>query len=144
MNALSNVDIMDILNKYNISIGGIFSKDNIPKLIVDKFYIINMQNSTEGHGTHWVCFYYNGIDNLYWDSFGFNCPKEIEYKIIKYSYSKKDIQDIDSSSCGFYVIAFIKFLYKRPFKKDFYDCFINLFSKDTKNNEVILKQILDN
>ena len=34
MNALSNVDIMDILNKYNISIAGIYSKDKIPKLIV--------------------------------------------------------------------------------------------------------------
>ena len=81
MNALSNVDIMDILNKYNISIGGIFSKDKIPKLIVDKFYVINMQNSTEGDGTHWVCFYFNGMDNYYFDSFGFNCPKK--YKINK-------------------------------------------------------------
>jgi hypothetical protein len=144
MNALSNVDIMDILNEFNISIGGIFSKDKIPKLIADKFYIINMQNSTEGNGTHWVVLYYNGVDNFYFDAFGFICPKEIEDKLIKYTYSKKQIQDVNSSSCGWYCIAFIKFLYKRSFKKDFYDCFINLFSKDTKNNEVILKQILDN
>ncbi len=134
MNVSSNVEIMEILKNYNISIGGIYSKDKIPKLIADKFYIINMQNSSDGDGSHWVTMYYNGIDNLFFDSFGFNCPKEVEDKLIKYSYSKKDIQDIDSSSCGFYVIAFIKFLYKRPFKIDFYDCFINLFIKDTKNN----------
>ena len=144
MNALSNVEIMEILKNYNISIGGIYSKDKIPTLIPNTFYIINMQNSTEGHGTHWVCMYYNGMDNYYFDAFGFIPPKEVEDKLIKYSYSKKDIQDINSSSCGWYCIAFIKFLYKRPFKRDFYDCFINLFSKDTKNNEVVLKQILDN
>ena len=144
MNALSNVDIIDILNKYNISIGGIYSKDKIPKLIPNTFYIINMQNSDAGNGTHWVSMYYNVYENYYFDAFGFNCPKEIQEKLMNYSYSKKDIQDINSSSCGWYCIAFIKFLYKRPFKRDFYDCFINLFSKDTKNNEVILKQILDN
>ncbi len=143
MNTLSNVEIMEILKKYNISIGGIYSKDKIPKLIPNQFYIINMQNSNLGNGSHWVVLYYNGVDNFYFDAFGFICPKEIEDKLIKYTYSRKQIQDVNSSSCGWYCIAFI-ILYKRSFKKDFYDCFINVFSKDTKNNEVILKQILDN
>ena len=97
MNALSNVDIMDILNKYNISVGGIYSKDKIPTtLIPNTFYIINMQNSTEGDGTHWVVLYYNGVDNFYFDAFGFICPKEIEDKLIKYTYSRKQIQDVNS------------------------------------------------
>ena len=61
-NALSNLEIIDIIKNRNLEkhFGGIYSKDQLPnELIKDKFYIVNMESSNVGNGSHWVVFYYN-------------------------------------------------------------------------------------
>lgn len=142
-NELSNYDIIEILNSMDIKINDICSKDKLKEL-QRGFYICNLQSSTFGNGTHWVAFYYNGYKNLYWDSFGFPPPQEIEDKIKPYDYNSKDIQNIGSSSCGYYCIAFIKFLYFKINKEPFYDLLTRYFTTDTKRNELILYKILYN
>jgi hypothetical protein len=141
MNVLSDFDIYEILDHHNIKINGIYQKDKLTDLCVG-FYIINLQSSTEGNGTHWCALYYAG-NSSWFDSFGFVPPEEIELLLGDYNYNDNDLQNIDSSSCGFYCIAFIKFLYNKKDKEKAYKTFLNLFKENTFQNEHILKQILD-
>ena len=109
MNELSNFKILEILDNKNLPINGVFSKDLLPSL-KKGFYIINIQNHDEGSGTHWTCLYYDDKDNIYFDSFGFAAPMEIQRHLKSYSYNDKQIQNIDSTSCGYYCIAFIQYM----------------------------------
>ena len=146
INTLSNLDIDEILNKYNIKYNGIFSKDKLPNKLLNGFYIINLQSSNMGGGTHWVCLdKINDGLSYFMDAFGFPAPQDIVDKLHYYDYNHKDIQDINSSSCGYYCIGFIKFMNSHPNNpKKAFDTFISLFSKDTKKNEEILYNILYN
>ena len=143
-NTLSNKDIDEILKNYKIKYNGIFSKDELPNKLLNGFYVINMQSSKDGHGTHWTAlFKINDGYSLYWDSFGFPSPQDVVDKLHDYDYNHKDIQNINSSSCGYYCIAFIKFMNSHsnnPIKA--FDTFISLFSKDTNKNEQILYDLL--
>ena len=145
MNRLSDTEIIEICNKLNLPINYIGFKDNINE-IKQGFYIINLQSKfINGDGTHWTAFYVSGIPsqlNIYYDSFGFPAPDEVEKLIKPYVYNCHDIQNINSSSCGFYCIAFIKFLNKLTNKIKAYEHFLKLFSNDNTKNEMILKDIL--
>jgi len=143
-NTTSNVELTNIIKKLNIkNFNGVYPKDQLKKPLDTGFYIINLQDSG-GDGTHWTALY--KIDDnvsIYYDSFGFLAPEDIEALINKdYIYNKQQIQDIDSSSCGFYCIAFIKFMYKKKNIKKSFDIFINLFNSNTTNNEVVLHKLL--
>jgi hypothetical protein len=142
-NTTSNIDLIDILNKTNINnFNGVYPKDRLNKPLKDGFYIINLQDSG-GPGTHWTALYkINDGFSLYWDSFGFPAPENIEDIVYKYEYNKKQIQDIDSTSCGFYCVAFIKFMYNKQDKLTAFNTFCNLFGNNTKDNEFILYQLL--
>lgn len=142
MNVLSDLDIYEILKHHNIKINGIYQKDKLCDL-QDGFYVINLQPSTEGNGSHWCGLYYNIDKSCWFDSFGFVPPEEIELLLEDYDYNDNDVQSINSSSCGFYVIAFIKFLYNKKDKDQAYKTFLNLFRKNTFQNERILKQLLE-
>ena len=80
LNTLSDRDIIEILKNQNIHIHGIFMKDELPSKLTKGFYIINLQSSTEGNGTHWVALYYNPVCSYYFDAFGFIAPLEIQNK----------------------------------------------------------------
>ena len=56
---------------------GVFSRDNLPNIIKNGAYIINLD---EYHdiGTHWIALYINNKIVTYFDSFGVeHIPKEI-------------------------------------------------------------------
>ena len=143
-NTLSNNDIDEILKNYNIKYNGIYSKDRLPNKLLNGFYIINMQSSKAGNGTHWISLYkINDGYSLYFDAFGFPAPEEIIHKLHAYDYNHKDIQNINSSSCGYYCIAFVKFMNSHSNNpKKAFDTFVSLFSNDTNKNEDILYNIL--
>lgn len=142
MNVLTDKDILEILKSNNISINGIFQKDKLHN-IKPGFYIINLQSSKDGNGTHWTSLYYNPELSLYFDSYGFCCPEDIELLINDYKYNTIDIQSLESSSCGYYCIAFIKFLYNKKNKEQSFETFTNIFNKDTNKNELILNELLN-
>jgi hypothetical protein len=141
-NTTSNIDLLNILKKENITINGVFPKDKLEHPLKDGFYIINLNDSDEA-GSHWTVLYkLNDAYSLYFDAFGFKPPEIIEDLLYKYGYTKQQIQDINSTSCGFYCIAFIKFMYnKRDYVKS-YRAFCSLFSEDTIRNEIILNHLL--
>ena len=102
-----------------------------------------MQKSTDGGGTHWVSLYYNyPLCSIYHDSYGYISPLDIQNEITPYIFNDKDIQDYNSTSCGYYCIAFIKFLSDNNEKYNAFETFINIFSNNTKNNDKISYNIL--
>ena len=145
-NALSNLEIIDIIKNRNLEkhFGGVYSKDQLPnELIKDKFYIVNMESSNVGNGSHWVVFYYNyPSTSIYFDSYGFIAPRDVQKRITPYIFNDKDIQDFNSSACGFYCIAFIKFLHDKTDKEQMYNTFLKLFKLETIKNDKILQELL--
>jgi hypothetical protein len=145
-NALSDKDIIHILKSQGIKFNGIFMKDELPSKLKQGFYIINLQSSNIGDGTHWTVLYYSYKHSLYFDAFGFVPPVEVEQKLNRYAYNNKQIQNLESTACGYYCIAFIIFMYKRK-KIELelgFKLFVDAFSTDTKNNDKLLYKYLYN
>ena len=142
-NSLSNFDIMKIIQSQGVDdFHGVYMKDQLPDKLERGFYVINLQSSKDGNGTHWVCLYYTPNFSYYYDSYGFIAPLEVQKKITPYMYNDLEIQDINSTACGFYCVAFILYLNKKMNIEKAFMEFINLFGKDTERNEAILHQIL--
>lgn len=146
MNALSNVDIINICKNLNLPLHGVFSKDVLPKDLQEGFYVINLTDHRNLECGHWTILYYSPIPNscphLYFDSFGFICPKDLEQKLIpNYIYNEKQIQDERSSACGYFCIAFIMYLHSKPSMQCF-KSFCKLFSSEVSQNDKILTLIL--
>ena len=107
-NELSNFDIIKIIEDMKLThvFGGVYSKDQLPTLESsdsiksktlerNKFYIINLQDADAGNGTHWTVFFYNKpLTSIYYDSFGFIAPLEVQAKIKPYIYNEKEIQKL--------------------------------------------------
>ena len=144
-NELSNFDIIKIIEDMKLThvFGGVYSKNELPILERNKFYIINLQDSDAGNGTHWTVFFYNKpLTSIYYDSFGFIAPLPVQAKIKPYIYNDKEIQNYNSSACGYYCIAYIKFMHGKTNYLKYFETFVNLFDKNTKHNDIILKKLL--
>jgi hypothetical protein len=143
-NSLSDMDIIHILKSQGIKINGIFMKDELPSKLKNGFYVINLQSSNDGNGTHWTAFYYSPKHSYYFDPFGFLAPIEVDRKLNTYKYNDKQIQNVKSSACGFYCIAFIIFMYGRKNKelKIGFESFVDAFSTNTKENDKLLYNYL--
>ena len=146
--ALSNFDLEDLAKKYKLPLVGVYSKDELPKQIQVGSYYVNMQDSTEGQGSHWVLVkIFDRKNALYFDSFGQPLPLQVldflkHYKPVP--YSNRHIQNIDSSRCGLYVVACDRYMNKvmRKNMVEQFDDFLNLFTADTKKNDGILVDYL--
>lgn len=140
-------EIVDILQRLNIKINGIYAKDELnEKNLKYGAYVVNLDNHY-GMGTHWTCFYKSKNVIYYFDSFGFPPPQnEIDLFLKKHNkifYNDIQIQHEKSILCGYFVIAF--FLALKVFKGSIayrIDQFQKLFNKDTKKNDKILQTFL--
>jgi hypothetical protein len=144
-NELSNFDIIKIIENMKLThvFGGVYSKDQLPTLQRNKFYIINLESSDAGRGSHWTVFFYNKpLTSIYYDSFGFIAPLEVQEKITPYIYNENEIQNYKSIACGYYCIAFIKFLHNKTNKEEAFKTFLKLFNLQTFKNDKILYDLL--
>ena len=144
-NELSNFDIIKIIEDMKLShvFGGVYSKDQLPTLQRNKFYIINLQDSDAGKGSHWTVFFYNKpLTSIYYDSFGFIAPLLVQEKITPYIYNENEIQNYKSSACCYYCIAFIKFLHNKTNKEEAFKTFLKLFNLQTFKNDKVLYDLL--
>ena len=144
-NELSNFDIIKIIEDMKLShvFGGVYSKDQLPTLQRNKFYIINLQDSDAGKGSHWTVFFYNKpLTSIYYDSFRFIAPLLVQDKITPYIYNENEIQNYKSSACGYYCIAFIKFLHNKTNKEEAFKTFLKLFNLQTFKNDKVLYDLL--
>jgi len=134
MNTLSNIDIEKILEKYGININGIYSKDLLPRELKKGWYIINLQNHNDGNGTHWTCFHLG--ENIYFDSFGFCAPEHLEHILKPYIFNNKEIQNLDSSCCGWFCISLIKYIESNK-RKGTFPVLMKRFSNSFSSNTIL-------
>jgi hypothetical protein len=116
----TNSQLVRLAKRYNIPLNSICNKDMLADLFPQRGgYIINMQDSTEGSGTHWVGLWLdlqNGNRiSCYYDSFGVDPPLDVINFANRYGSkimysSEKVIQNINSGYCGQYVINFLWFM----------------------------------
>lgn len=167
-NELSNYDIDAWMQHFKIkNYHGCYIKDELPELNVG-YYVINLNGQS-----HWtaLCKTLDPTGHplyLYYDSYGFPAPVEVEKAIEKDSHKhgrlvslssknakayqlkkgpsyismENQIQDLDATSCGFYVIAWIRFLHRKKDKIKAYKDFIEKFKEDTDYNDAVLKSLL--
>lgn len=142
INETNDRELDRLMVYYNIkNYNGCFVKDELPAKLKNGFYIINLNGQS-----HWTALLKHGKKYYYFDSFGFPSSVEVEEKIPKeYIWSDKHIQTEPTSSCGFYVTSFIKYMndYKGKDKTKAFKEFIDLFDEDSSRNEAILKRLLD-
>jgi len=123
-------------------------KDELPNDLKEGNYIINLQNHDES-GSHWTCFLKFKNNIYYYDSFGVIFPQN-QYDIFiknvdNIYYNVSDDQNIDSTSCGWWCIAFLYFMNttkgnKLYIMKKFDKKFNN---KKTIYNEIDLRKYID-
>ena len=98
--ATSDLKIQQILSSLFLNDAGIYLRDGP---FISDFGIVNLHPSK---GTHWVCY----INEKYFDSYGFVCPKKLGKFIIKRNgyclYSEYQIQKNDSF-CASYCLSSI-------------------------------------
>jgi len=138
----NDIQLKEYAKKMGLPLNNILMRDEMNHLNEDGFYIINLDNSN-GNGTHWTSLFYHPLNSYYFDSYGFVPPLEVEKKIRPYIYNDADIQDFNSEACGYYALAFIKFLNDKANKEVAFKEFLRLFKSNTKENDNILKKYLN-
>ena len=69
---------------------GVYSRDNLPKIIKNAAYVINLDEYTDV-GTHWIALCVKNNEVIYFDSFGVeHVPKEIKIFIGHQNTHKKN------------------------------------------------------
>jgi hypothetical protein len=154
---LSNFDLIALCAKFNIPLNEIENKDNFIMAPKEGAYIVNLQDSNKGPGTHWTCFIVNKNYVSYYDPFGLSMPPEIkrfiawwDYKHdLSIIYSSDQIQPIISEFCGWYCLYFLYFnLVLHKFNnnhKYLMNKHNNIFNLQNKNlNDKILQKLIIN
>ena len=119
---LSNVDIINIAKTIDLKpliyVGYKDLLNTVPKKDrLNKFYIINLQSSNQGNGSHWCCFSTFPKHCVYGDSYGIVPPTNIinfieSLGIKKIAYWYKQIQSIRQTYCGWFCLMFLDYLYQ--------------------------------
>lgn len=117
----TNIQLEKWASKLRIPLNGVYSKDllydHIPR---PGAYIINMADSDEGVGTHWIAiFLANPRIAIYFDSFGIVPPNSVidfarRFGAHNIIMSDKQIQNINSGYCGQYSLLFLYEMSRKP------------------------------
>ncbi len=148
---LTNFDLEDMAEDAGLDLVGVFSKDLLPKERVVGSYIINLQDSDDGNGTHWSVFkIFPNKKCCYFDSYGVFAPTDVNEFLSPFkpiATSNRAIQDIKSQKCGYFCLAFIEYFNNFDYKKndvyDAFDDFLNSFSNNPKQNDKIVMEMLN-
>ena len=122
---------------------GVFSRNNLPKKIKDKAYVMNLDEYADV-GAHWIALFCNRSEIIYFDSFGVeHVPEEIK----EFVGNKNIIANIfrvqanNSVMCGYFCIGFIDFMLAVKKVTDFASLFSPYGSE--KNDNMILSYFKD-
>ena len=126
----------------NPKFNGVYSRNNLPKIIKNGAYVINL-NEYADVGTHWIALYVKNNEVISFDSFGVeHVPKEIK-KFIGNKDIKTNIFRIQAYNlimCGYFCIGIIDFMIANKTLISF----TSLFSPYDfeKNDTIILKYFM--
>lgn len=139
MSFTTNIQLMKTARKFGINLNGIYMKDELPSNIYNGGYIINLQDSTEGSGTHWVAVWIEK-GACYFDSFGIDPPVAVMQWLrnitLTILVNHKQIQNINSGWCGQYCIVFLKYMTDNKSDDQIrhkYKKFLDMWDKPDKN-----------
>ena len=139
--ALSDKELNDYYQRESRYLGT-YPKDVIPMKLAKKnegAMIINMNNSDQG-GSHWTLILLNKDNTIYFDSFGVVPSMDVVRFMKKRGkpmyYSDRQLQDLASSSCGWFSIHFIDECLLKG--RNFLDVLNQDFGYDVKKNERLL------
>jgi len=144
--SLNSLQIMRYYGK-NQKFGGVLCKNELKnKSPNSKFWIVNMEDSDKGGGSHWICVIDTVPGEIYYvDSFGLPPPLDI-ISFMKRAkgktryWSDAQYQGLTSTSCGYYCIYVIdKILSGEPMRRILSK---DLDEKNLPSNEKRLKQHL--
>jgi hypothetical protein len=136
-NGITDIKIKQILGN---NLKGIYMKDELPNKLKTGWHIVNLDDSTDPrNGTHWCCFKILRNEMFYYDPIGIIPPIEVLEKCKSCYYNNKQIQDRDSTACGWFCIAII--LFDKKFKN--INKFLNYFSDNPKENDKRLFYLLE-
>jgi hypothetical protein len=156
--SITNFEIEEICKSANLPLVSVCSKDQLPSRRIVGSYYINLQNSDEGSGTHWVfARIFECSKAIYFDSFGIAMPTEVEEFLKPFKpipYSNRQIQDIKSELCGrFCLLCDYFFSHQLPSPlptsikhkntcsvDNYFHEFLNSWSDDTIKNNQICKE----
>ena len=144
---ITNFELEKLAKFYHLPLVSICMKDELPKKPKEGLYIINMQSSSVGSGSHWVAMYFWKNICYYFDSFGATPPIEVTKFIKKKKgshllFNNFIIQDLKSENCGYFSLAFLLYMYQHHLQgnlKEVFNEFVQHFVDDTKQNDEILK-----
>lgn len=151
---MTNFDLENEAHKFKLPLIGVFTKDKLPRIPHDGFYVINMQDDYDSQGndlpgSHWTVFTIEKKKAAYFDSFGMNPPIEVQNFLkpfLPYPFNKQMIQNINSEVCGGYVLSFMVYMhYNRntiPSVSKRFQGFMSLWSKNVLENGGRLKKYL--
>jgi hypothetical protein len=142
----TNLQLEEFANRLNVPLLGVVSKDELHGRVNIGSIIINLESSTDGGGSHWVLLkVFPKGQVIYFDPFGFAPPREVKrYIKKKIAVSTRHIQDIGSTTCGYYCLMCDCYMHENQ-SRDIYerfDDFLNVFKVDTRKNDEILKDYL--
>ena len=99
---MTNVEVLKKARSLKLPNFKYFMRDELSgkKPLWKECGVINLDKST-GPGTHYVCYWKNGEDKFYMDSFGvLPCKELIEYLGRPILYSTFQIQDLQDTNCS--------------------------------------------
>ena len=107
---LSNFELEDAAKKLKIPcFRGVFLLDTLPKKPNNKECGIVNFDKSGGPGTHWVAWYKNGENKIYFDSYGVQPPTEvINYLGKSISYNTDQVQPRGQVFCGHLCLYVLK------------------------------------
>ena len=150
MRPLSNIDI-GFYYRGNPLFGGVISKDELQsqerllKYNDKRAWIINMEDSDAGGGSHWCLLsLLDGGNGIYFDSYATPPPKDVLNFMKRHRsnnfMNNTEVQSLKSTSCGWYVIYILNNLIKN---RKFLDI-LDDFTEDLNHNEKVLREYFKN
>ena len=89
---------------------GVYSRNNLPKKIKDRAYVINLDEYADV-GTHWIALFFNRSEFVYFDSFDVeHPPEEIKEFVGNKSIIAKIFRVQANISVKYFCIQFIDFM----------------------------------
>ena len=108
--SLSNLDIINLVNRLNLPLVGVYSKDRLPKQKIKGLFVVNIGDYETG-GSHWTCFSTIDKNVFYYDSYGSPPPVQVDEYIKgvtqkkRYTINKIQTQSLGATYCGWFAIA---------------------------------------
>lgn len=147
-NGLTDTELETLCDHFKIKLNGIYAKDEVyaphadnkkggaePQVLPYGNYIINLNGQS-----HWCGMVISPNGNFWYDSYGFPAPENLETLMGKYTWNDTQIQDIKSTACGYFVVAFLKFM-EKP-NKQMYNAFCNLFGSPKQNDKILFSLLV--